>query len=84
MAATDQVTRVNSASVAAVRKWLAANGTPLYIYTVDNAVSADIADPINMLWNDSYLVTANDPLDTFIRTTLGIPLPSLSTLDPLV
>lgn len=80
----DQVTHVNGATVAAVRKWLAANGSPLYIYTVDNAIPGDVADPINTLWNNSYSVTANDPLDTFIRVTLDIPLPALSTLDPLV
>ena len=32
-----------------MRGWLAANGAPLYIYTVDNAVPADIANAVVFL-----------------------------------
>jgi len=53
------------------RTWLAANGAPLYIYTVDQAVPSDIASPINIQWNHSNTMIQGDALYNFIQSTLG-------------
>jgi hypothetical protein len=54
-----------------LRLWLAANGAPAYIYTVDQAVSADIASTINIYWLHGNTMVTGDPLYVFIQTTLG-------------
>ena len=54
-----------------MRGWLAANGAPLYIYTVDNAVPADIANAVNIQWNHGNTMVQGDALYNFIQTTLG-------------
>jgi len=54
-----------------MRTWLAANGFPAYIYTVDFAVPADIADPVNIRWLHGNTLSVGDPLYLFIQTTLG-------------
>lgn len=68
-----------AAALAALRYWLSTNGSPLYIYTVDNAVSSDIATTVNILWNHGFQIVQGDPLYVFI-TGLGIPLPNLNTI----
>lgn len=55
-----------------MRNWLAANGTPLYIYTLDNACPADIANPVNIAWNHANTMAQGDGLYQFIQTTLGL------------
>jgi len=54
-----------------LRTWAAANGAPLYIYTLDAAVPADIADAVNIGWNHGTGMIAGDALYTFIQATLG-------------
>ena len=54
-----------------MRTWLAANGFPAYVYTVDFAVPADIANPINIRWLHGGALSVGDPLYLFIQTTLG-------------
>ena len=54
-----------------LRLWAAANGTPLYIYTIDNAVPADIASTVNIQWNHGNTMVYSDALYTFIQSTLG-------------
>ncbi|MDE2440031.1 MAG: hypothetical protein KGP14_03325 [Betaproteobacteria bacterium] len=54
-----------------LRAWAAANGSPLYIYTLDAACPADIADPVNIQWNHGNRMTAGDALYNFITSTLG-------------
>lgn len=55
-----------------MRTWLATHGSnPVYIYTVDNAVSALIADPVNIAWDHANSMTLNDALYQFIQSTLG-------------
>ena len=54
-----------------MRTWLAANGFPAYIYTVDFAVPADIANPVNIRWLHGNTLSIGDPLYLFIQTTLG-------------
>ena len=54
-----------------VYSWAAANGNPLYVYTLDQACPADIANPINYQWTRSGTMVQNDPLYNFIASTLG-------------
>ena len=54
-----------------VRAWAAANGSPLYIYTLDNACPADIANIVNIQWNHGNTMTVGDSLYNFIQTTLS-------------
>ena len=54
-----------------MRTWLAVNGSPVYIYTVDIAVPADIANPVNIRWLHGNALSVGDPLYLFIQTTLG-------------
>lgn len=54
-----------------MRTWLATHGSnPVYIYTVDNVVSALIANPINIAWDHANTMTINDDLYQFIQSTL--------------
>ena len=53
------------------RAWAAANGSPVYIYTIDQAVSADIADNVNIRWNHGNTMAINDALYNFIQSTLS-------------
>jgi len=61
-------------TISQVKAWLAANGTPLYIYTVYNALAADIASTANIEWSNGTTMVRGDPLDSFIETTLGFQL----------
>ena len=54
-----------------MRAWLAANGFPLYIYTVDFACPADIANAVNIQWLHGNSMSVGDPLYLFIQATLG-------------
>lgn len=54
-----------------LRLWAAANGAPLYIYTIDNAVPADIASTVNIQWNHANTMVYGDALYSFIQSTLG-------------
>lgn len=54
-----------------MRGWLAANGSPLYIYTVDAACPADIADTVNIEWLHGDSMVLGDTLYVFIQSTLG-------------
>ena len=54
-----------------MRAWLATNGAPLYIYTVDNACPADIANAVNIQWNHGNTMVQGDALYNFIQATLG-------------
>lgn len=47
---------------------LRANGI---IYTVSNAISADIADPVNIEWNSGATVTQNDALSIATQVAAG-------------
>jgi hypothetical protein len=68
-----------STSLASLRYWLSTNGSPLYIYTVDNAIPSDIATTLNILWNHGFHIVQGDPLYVFI-TGLGVPLPNLNSI----
>lgn len=54
-----------------LRAWLASNGVPVYIYTVDAACPADIASSVNIQWLHGNTMVVGDPLYVFIETTLG-------------
>lgn len=54
-----------------LRGWLAANGIPPYIYAVDAACPADIANAVNIRWLHGNTMAMNDPLYGFIETTLS-------------
>jgi hypothetical protein len=54
-----------------MRSWLAANGVPPYIYTVDFACPADIANPVNIQWLHGSTMRSGDTLYLFIQATLG-------------
>lgn len=54
-----------------MRGWLASNGVPSYIYAVDFACPADIANQINIQWLHGANMVSGDPLYVFIETTLG-------------
>jgi len=54
-----------------LRLWAASNGSPSYIYTIDNAVSADIANVVNIQWNHGNTMVYSDALYVFIQSTLG-------------
>lgn len=54
-----------------LRAWASNNGSPLYIYTLDQAVNALISNDINIRWNHSPTIVQGDPLYLFIQTTLG-------------
>jgi hypothetical protein len=75
---------VQSTSLATLRYWLSTNGSPLYIYTIDNMVSGDIGSTVNILWNHGFQIVQGDPLYNFITTTLGIGLPPLNSLSPFL
>lgn len=51
-----------------VRNWLAANN---YIYTIDQAVPADIGNVVNIAWDHGNTMLFGDVLYQFIQTTLG-------------
>ena len=63
--------QVPYATIAQVRQWAAANGSPLYIYTIDNAMPADIAQTTNIIWNHGSTMKQGDALYAFIQSTLG-------------
>ena len=54
-----------------VRGWLANNGVPAYIYTVDATCPADIANAVNIQWLHGNTMVPGDPLYVFIEATLG-------------
>jgi hypothetical protein len=60
-----------------LRTWLALNGNPLYIYTVDQAVTADIATAVNIQWNHGNTMIQGDALYNFIQSTLGLTGPQM-------
>jgi hypothetical protein len=62
-----------------MRAWLANNGSPQYIYTVDNACSADLANTVNIMWLHGDRLAANDPLYNFIQSTLGFTSVQMQT-----
>jgi hypothetical protein len=69
-------------TLAAYKYWLANNGSPAYIYEVDNFMKADIAAPAAVLWQGDGVVQTGDSLYNFVAG-LGIVVPPLNTLfDP--
>ena len=60
-----------SASQKQIRAWAAATGFPPYIYTIDNACPADIANTINIEWLHGNTMAVGDALYLFIQATLG-------------
>jgi hypothetical protein len=62
-----------------VREWLANNGVPPYIYAVDVACPADIANTVNIQWLHGNLMFPGDPLYVFIQTTLGFTAFQMAT-----
>ena len=69
--ATLGATSVPTVTLKQVRAWAASNGAPLYIYTLDNACSADIASLVNIQWNHGNTMVQGDALYNFIQATLG-------------
>ena len=43
-----------------LRAWASNNGSPLYIYTIDQAVDALISNDINIRWNHSATIVQGD------------------------
>lgn len=68
----------NAATQTQFRSWAAATGSPLYIYTIDNACPADIASDINIQWNHGGYMYIGDPLYLFIQSTLGFSTAQMS------
>ena len=62
-----------------MRGWLANNGVPPYIYAVDVACPADIANTVNSQWLHGNLMFASDPLYMFIEATLGFTALQMAT-----
>jgi hypothetical protein len=62
-----------------IRGWLANNGVPAYIYTVDAECPADIADAVNIQWLHGNTMVQGDPLYVFIETTLGFTAFQMAT-----
>jgi len=56
------------ATLRQVQSWLAANSD---LYAIDNAIPADIANPVTIQWRRGQVMDAGDGLYTFIQTTLG-------------
>ena len=54
-----------------MRSWLATNGSPKYIYQVDDACPSDLASAINIQWNHGNTLVQGDGLYAFIQATLG-------------
>jgi hypothetical protein len=63
-----------SVTIAQLRNWASENGTPLYIYQIDEAMPSDIANAANIEWNHGTIMIQGDPLDTFVSTLLGFSL----------
>ena len=61
-----------------IRAWAASTGSPLYIYTIDNACPADIANIVNIQWNHGNTMAVGDPLYLFIQSTLGFSSAQMS------
>lgn len=66
-----RITIANSVTTKQLRAWAAANGSPLYIYTIDSAMPADIASAVNIRWLNAGTMVFNDPLYSFIQITLS-------------
>lgn len=62
-----------------LRGWLANNGIPAYIYTVDAVCPADIANAVNIQWLHGNTMVQGDPLYVFIETTLGFTPTQMAT-----
>ena len=58
-------------TISQVRQWAAANGSPLYIYQIDNVMTADIANTANIQWNHGSTMKLNDALYNFIQSVTG-------------
>ena len=61
----------DTVTIKQVRAWASANGSPLYIYTIDQAMSADIANPAYTIWHSGPTMKQGDALFAFI-SGLGI------------
>ena len=59
--------------------WAAANGSPVYIYTLDNSVPADIANAVNIQWFHGNTMQQGDALYNFVKSTLGFTDPQMIT-----
>lgn len=62
-------------TVLQLKRWAAANGAPKYIYTLDNAVDADVANANRINWFDALTMTEGDVLSEWARTKLGFTTP---------
>lgn len=58
-------------TISQVRQWAAANGSPLYIYQIDNVLTADIANMVNIQWNHGSTMKQGDTLYNFIQSVTG-------------
>lgn len=54
-----------------MRQWRLALVAQGIIYTVSNAIPADIADPVNIEWNSGATVTQNDALYIAAQVAAG-------------
>ena len=54
-----------------VYAWASNNGVPLYMYTLDQACPADIANAVNIQWRHGGTMIQGDALYRFIQATLG-------------
>jgi hypothetical protein len=63
-------------TVAQAMAWAAANGV---LYTLDNAVPADIANAVTMRWRRGLFLSPGDALYTFVQTTLGYTAGQMTT-----
>jgi hypothetical protein len=50
------------------------------IYTVSNAIPADIADPVNVAWTSSNVVSPGDALAVSIQASLGYSTAQMDAL----
>lgn len=65
-----------------LRTWAAANGAPLFIYTIANDMAAnhaDIADPIAIQWDHGDRMTEGDGLHVYLTGLLGV-VPPIATI----
>jgi hypothetical protein len=54
-----------------MRAWASANGSPLYIFTIEGACPSDISNLVNVQWMHGNSMVSGDPLYNFIESTLG-------------
>jgi hypothetical protein len=50
------------------------------IYTVQNGISADIADPVNIAWSSGNVVSPGDVLAVSIQASLGYTAQQMTSL----